>query len=165
MKTKLWQQKTLMAVVLVAMAAGAQAQQGMGRGGMHNPMQPMQNMGDCVWGNGNNNAQSGAMWSQLNLSVEQQQKIQALQIQQQKMQMNQQDINAWQAHHQQVQALIASDKFDGKAANKLAREFQNGRINRMVGAWKMQNEFYNVLTPEQKQVWKTRRQNMGSCMY
>ncbi len=150
--------KVILVTVLLGLTIGVQAQHRMGRGhGMMQQNGGMMNQGGCMMN------QSGGYMGNMNLSAEQQSKINGLQ--QQFWQQNQQrwqNNNAWQAHHNRVQALINANQFDQKAAEKLANERQSWRSEQMVKRWHLQQQIFQVLTPEQQQQWQ-QGHNAGSC--
>lgn len=97
------------------------------------------------------------MFSNLNLSAEQQQKINNLRLQGQteRPMMKREEMGA-------MHKLIASDSFDEAAVRKQAENRAQAQVERRVSMAKLHNQMYNVLTPEQKIQFNKNQENRAA---
>lgn len=105
----------------------------------------------------NNRGSKMGMFSNLNLSVEQQQKIDGL-MQQGRTKRPMMDTEEMGAMHK----LIASDTFDEAAVRKLTENKLQAQVERRVSMAKLHNQMYNVLTPEQKIQFNKNQENRAA---
>ena len=110
---------------------------------------------DKGWGTQNSNRNRHGSFSQLNLSVDQQNELDTLRNEFQQ-QMNEHS-NELRSLRQQERYQLQQDKFDERATANLANQIADIQVQRKVAKAKYRNEMYNLLTPQQQQQMKNNR--------
>ncbi|ARD38359.1 ATP-independent periplasmic protein-refolding chaperone [Edwardsiella ictaluri] len=122
-------------------STAAQAQNGTGNGNgmgmMHHQNQMMQKKGA---------RHDGGMLAGIQLTPEQRQQIRDIRLQFRSAHPMHHNVD----HFKQLHQLVASDKFDEAAARAQIEANNKTRNDAALARMKMENQIYNLLTPEQK---------------
>ncbi|QSX37088.1 Spy/CpxP family protein refolding chaperone [Shewanella sedimentimangrovi] len=94
------------------------------------------------------------MFRNLDLTDEQQAQIKSLMKEQRQARSEQQDESDREAHRNKMLALVSAAKFDENAARALIAEQQQHHEEGMLNFMKLQQQVYQLLTPEQQEKFR-----------
>lgn len=106
------------------------------------------------------------MFSQLDLTAEQQEKMTAMRDANREARRSEMASHRteMQAQHQKMQQLVLADNFDEVAVRELAKQMSEQQVEHRVTMLKQRHEMFKLLTPEQKTKFQQLQQDrMAQC--